>query len=120
MRPCRAATAAASARVATPSFASTLDTWCSAVLRLMWSAEAIWGFVIPAATRRTTDSSRAVKANGRASPAGGLDPVTRTPRARSCAAVAVAMGDAPSRWNVASADRSEEVSPWSTSAHADS
>ena len=76
--------AAASVRESTPSLTRMFDTWCSAVLRLMYSVAAICGFVNPAATSLSTSSSRSLSPDGSAGAAATARRAgTRTPRARS-------------------------------------
>src|SRR4051794_11673836 len=68
--PRRAAAAPASRRDATPSFASTAETWWSTVLGVMTSAAAISAFVAPEAIRASTSTWRGVRPAGPAREAG--------------------------------------------------
>ena len=90
--PWRTACAAASARLRTPSFASTRPTWCSAVFGAITSRSAISAFDSPAATRPRTSRSRAVSSSR--SPRVAVRPAT--PSSRSRAAARSASARAPS------------------------
>ena len=84
------AQAAASPRFFTPSFASTLLTWCPTVLVLRCSRAAISALLRPSATRWSTSCSRRVR-----SPA-SFGPVRpRTPWRRNSSAAASASRGAP-------------------------
>ena len=100
----RTDSAAASARLRTPSLDSTRPTWCSTVLGEMNSVSAIWALVRPRATAPSTSRSRGVSEPTAASASRGRDrPVS--PHDREQRVGPVAGGRAPSRSNAASAAR---------------
>src|SRR5262249_16803026 len=69
--PARSARAAACTRLVTASLRKMLVTCTAAVDRLMNSSPAIWALLRPAATSRSTASSRPVRAYGAGACAGG-------------------------------------------------
>src|SRR5919199_6335490 len=60
-RPVRSSQAVAAARVETPSLEKMLPRWWATVRSLRTNSSAIWRFVLPRATSRSTSASRSVR-----------------------------------------------------------